>query len=340
MWNRPGQVVKRGAVLEATVGRRTMKVSATSPIVVDNTVPTVSRYISVPLAQPIGVYTGANRTLAEITKIIRAAEQKQSDRAASFGKLDAAFKAMQGVLAWNTIYDPENERVITPVSRLWAAMDGGWVLFDWDTYFAAYMASMFSKDIAYANAIAITKETTKAGFVPNRAGTYGRRSEGTSQAPVGSFVVKEIYRRYKETWFVKYLYDDLVRWNRWWPQHRDNQGFLSFGSNGVDGGVGSWQGAAYESGLDNTPMYDKVPFNTKTSMLELADVGLMSLYILDCESLAQLAHVVGKPSDEAEFKARAEKYRSKLATLSAKNTFDLPIGHRARVRRGHRLGSL
>ena len=315
LWNRPGEVVKRGALLQATSGRRTFRVGTAAPVVVDNTVPTVSRYLSVPMTEPIGVYTGATRTLGEITKLVRAAEGRQAERAAKFGKLGEAFKAMQGVLAWNTIYDPENERVLTPVSRLWAALDGGWVLFDWDTYFAAYMASLFNKDIAYANAIAITKEITKAGFIPNRASTYGRRSEGTSQPPVGSFVVKEIYRRYRETWFVKIVYDDLVRWNRWWPQHRDNMGFLSFGSDSADGHPGSWQGAAYESGLDNTPMYDKVPFNKKTSMLELADVGLMSFYILDCESLAQLARVMGKPSDEAEFIGRANKYRSKLATL-------------------------
>jgi len=57
-------------------------------------------------------------------------------------------------VGWNIIYDASKNRVIYPVSRIWNQNFGGhYVLFDWDTYFASYMASMESKELAYANAV-------------------------------------------------------------------------------------------------------------------------------------------------------------------------------------------
>jgi hypothetical protein len=57
-------------------------------------------------------------------------------------------------MAWNTIYDPTANRVITPVSRYWNTFFGGnYVLFCWDTYFGAYVAALDNKNLAYANAL-------------------------------------------------------------------------------------------------------------------------------------------------------------------------------------------
>ena len=52
------------------------------------------------------------------------------------------------------------------MSRLWNANWGGYVLFDWDTYFAAFMYALFDEDLAYANAVEVTKGWTRRGFVP------------------------------------------------------------------------------------------------------------------------------------------------------------------------------
>ena len=46
-----------------------------------------------------------------------------------------------------------------------------------------------------------------------------------------------------------------------------------------------------------------------------ADVGLMSLYILDCRSLSDLAGVLGKKEIQAELNERAGVYAKKLETL-------------------------
>ena len=49
--------------------------------------------------------------------------------------------------------------------------------------------------------------------------------------------------------------------------------------------------------------------------MELADVGLMSLYIWDCRNLADIAETLGKKDDVKELKSRAEYYNKNLKTL-------------------------
>jgi neutral trehalase len=49
--------------------------------------------------------------------------------------------------------------------------------------------------------------------------------------------------------------------------------------------------------------------------MELADVGLTSLYIMDCDSLAEIARVLGKSREEKELKSRADLFRTNLASL-------------------------
>jgi putative isomerase len=75
------------------------------------------------------------------------------------------------------------------------------------------------------------------------------------------------------------------------------------------------QAAMYESGLDNSPMYDGVPFNPSTNVLELADVGLMSFYVADCRALAEIARLLGRDADAAEVRTRGAAYAGKLGEL-------------------------
>ena len=49
--------------------------------------------------------------------------------------------------------------------------------------------------------------------------------------------------------------------------------------------------------------------------MRLADVGLMSLYVADCDALAEIAGQVGRPADARELHGRSASYRARLATL-------------------------
>ena len=225
-------------------------------------------------------------------------------------------------LSWDTIYEPEKRRVISPVSRVWSVAWGGYVLFDWDTFFAATLASIGDKDLAYANALETLREETPGGFVPNFARAGNWKSSDRSEPPVGAITVLGLFEKFHDRWFIEDAFEPLLRWNRWWAEHRDLQGYLTLGSDGdnqpinlLDTSHGTWQGAIYESGLDNSPMYDGTFYNPQTHLLEYADVGLMSMYIADCDALAEIADALEKAPEAKEVRDRSARYRAKLATL-------------------------
>jgi neutral trehalase len=62
-------------------------------------------------------------------------------------------------------------------------------------------------------------------------------------------------------------------------------------------------------------MYDGTIYNSKTHLLEYADVGLMSLYIADCDALAEIADALDNTEDAKELRGRSAHYRAKLGTL-------------------------
>jgi putative isomerase len=321
-WNRPGTVRRDGAVLQAQPGReggRAFTVRTTAREVNDPFVTANAPYLSVALEGRIGVYTGPEKTLEQVAAIVEGHRAAHMKRLADYGEAREIFTAMQTILGWNLTYDPENDRVIAPVSRMWSAYWGGYVLFDWDTYFASFMYGLYNQDLAFANAVEVTKSITRRGFIPNCSSAYGIQSDDRSQPPVGSLMVLEIYKRHKERWFLAEVYDELLRWNRWWPGARDTEGLLAWGSDNepqlVDGTFHNFQAALFESGLDNSPMYDGVPFNERTNQLEMADVGLNALYVADCRALAEIAGVLGKSADQSELLARGDRYAAALGTL-------------------------
>ncbi len=270
----------------------------------------------------IAVSTDLNLSFSEVRDKIEFSKAEYERQKLIYGKNRDVHHVMQNVLAWDMIYEPQGERVLTTVSRIWNGYRGGYVIFCWDNYFAAYMHSVDNKQLAYANAIEMTNAITASGFVPNLSASKGIKSSDRSQPPVGSMVVREIYRQHQEKWFLEEVFPKLLTWNRWWPQNRDTDGYLCWGSSpfepylrNLDRNAHTRYGAALESGLDNSPMYDNIPFDTLRNQLKLADVGLMSLYIMDCEALSEIAGILGKAEIEKELSNRAEIYRQNLNKL-------------------------
>ena len=282
-----------------------------------------------PLNDKIILSTYFDKSADEIESIVNTAGRKLAETKKVYGADSSLYDAMQSVLAWDVIYEPTHKIVISPVSRIWnCGWWDGWVLFDWDTYFASYMYSLDNKELAYANAIAVTKNITWAGFVPNCSAGVGK-SEDHSQPPVGSYIVWKIYEKYKEKWFLKEVFDELLSWNRWWESKRDVDGYLCWGSDldyaekmpySLSKQINTKQAAMWESGLDNSPMYDEAVYDSVKHKLMLADVGLMSMYILDCNYLSKIAHELGKDDVKLELEKRAGKYSKKLESLFDEET--------------------
>ena len=283
--------------------------------------PIGSPYFSAKLDGPIGISTGKRRSIDEIRSAVEAQRKAYKESVLAAGKNGAIVDAIETTIGWDTIFEPQGERVISPVSRVWCVNWGGYVLFDWDTFFAATLASIGERDLAYANALEILREETPAGFVPNFA-RLGWKSYDRSEPPVGAITVLGLYRQFHDKWFLEESFAPLMKWNRWWATHRDMEGYLAWGSDGDakpantgDRSAGTWQGAIYESGLDNSPMYDGAFYNSQTHLLEVGDVGLMSLYIADCDALAEIADVLKKTEEAKELRERSARYRAKLTTM-------------------------
>ena len=203
----------------------------------------------------------------------------RSDEVASYSKhvggaeLATAMEAMQSVLMWNTIWNPSE-------AGPWANVDRGWgqpyCMFDWDNLFASYMLSFQagSRDLAFSNLIQIVKSRVMAGFVPG----YSKGIEKTrdkTEPPIGSKIVHEIYLRYKgeARWLVELLFDDLLGWHDWFVRRRTllPLGLVCLGSDPInttagagdsrvdpnDWNINQMQGARYESGQDDSPLYDE-----------------------------------------------------------------------------------
>lgn len=315
LWNRKGEVKIDPQMIVGNTPTKNIKVYVNG-----NNKTIFSNAIHTSLEKNISVTSGTSKSVQYVESTIKTAKLKFETERLKFEKSSEVYNAMQTVLAWTTIYDPNNDRIINPVSRTFSP---DWVLFGWDTYFAAYMLSLNNKQLAYANAIAITKEITAKGFIPNNS-QYGHKSEDRSEPQVGSIVVREIYRKYQEKWFLKEVYNELLSWNRWRAANRDVDGYLVHGTDPYDYGnsksrsatlSGKMKAAKWESGMDNSPMWDDATFDSLNHRMLMADVGLMSLYIADCHSLSEIADILGYTNDANELTARAEKYSKKLETL-------------------------
>lgn len=302
LWDRPGGAVRVGDHIELTGASGQVRVYRTGKS----------------FEEPIGISTGQPRTVEQIRAILK--RQRPSGNTVA--------QAIESVLGWDTIYEPSQERVISPVSRMWSIDWGGYVLFDWDTFFAASLAAVGDRDLAYADAVEILRESTPQAFVPNYARAGGWKSSDRSEPPVGAITILDLYRKFHDVWLLRDTFDALLGWNRWWAAHRDVDGYLVWGTDAQnqpvnldDHSIGTLQGAKFESGLDNSPMYDDAPFHRETNRMNLADVGLMGLYVADCNALAEIAAVLQKSSEADELRGRANRYRVKLQTL-----WDEPAG--------------
>ncbi len=326
LWNRPGSVRRDGETITADGGGRTVKVFGTAPHVDDPYVDIDGPYLAMELTSAVGVCTGRARDLLEIAAIV--------DRAsAELGEApDEHREIVRDAISWNTVYDPSRSRVLTTVSRLWnVGKRGGYALFCWDQFFNALLAATAGKEIAYVNVVEMLRALTPEGFVPNVEQGTGRRTFDGSQPPVGSLVVRELYRVFGDRWFLEETFDALLSWNRWWWRVRRDGELLCTGSTRFDPESPSPQdiprihqhfGATCESGWDGHPVFDDVPFDKTKSLLAAHDVGINSLYAVDCEALADVADVLG---DEAAAGELRERHAAVTKAIDA-SLWDEPSG--------------
>lgn len=328
LWGRSGYARRDGDMLLIQNDERTITVATSGELRDEPVSEMTGPYLLVPLEGTICITTnperlGDSEAIVEKTKFDYLSSRNRPE------KEQELYDAMQICLAWDTIYDPFRDMVISPVSRIWSCNNGGWVLFDWDTYFAAWMAGLENKELAYSNAIAITTLATEKGMIPGMTRANGLKTHDRSQPPVGSITVQALCNMHGETVLAEKLFDLLLGWNRWYAKYRSWGEYLCWGSNPYEAKIGhiletvvlnTKFASMLESGLDNSPMYKEVGYDKDRNLMALADVGLMSFYIADCRALADLAKRIGRDEVVSELEGRTEKYAASLKTLWCEET--------------------
>ncbi|MFP4059499.1 MAG: MGH1-like glycoside hydrolase domain-containing protein, partial [Bacteroidales bacterium] len=233
LWNRPGMIQKEGHTLKVDLKNEDFSIYTTGEIIDEYYVGSIKTpYLTVNGFEETGISTSRERPLDEIKEIVQKQKEKHEGKKNKYGKNAEVYDAIQTCLAWNMMYDPQGDRLITPVSRRWNYNNKGYVIYCWDTYFGAYQAAATgNKAVAYANVVEMTREKTVDGFVPNVRKSNGAKTRDRSQPPVGSFCTRDIYKIFGDKWFLELVYDDLKEWNEWWLKKRDYNGLLCYGSN-------------------------------------------------------------------------------------------------------------
>jgi Trehalase len=257
------------------------------------------------------------QSLLEAGKIDAILRQRSEEyakrRPKATGLFEEAPEAIGNSMFWNTLYVASNGLIFPSISRRWATDFGGWVVGEWDCFFGSLLTSLEDKAQTVAGIKAILLAESETGVVPNVAGGSGITPD-RSQPPVGSFALWKEYKKFLDRDTLTWAYPRLVKWHDWWFHDRgdgqpwrdgNRDGLLEWGSDRGStpsvGGRGFFQAAKWESGMDDSPMYDEAAYDRKTYTMNLNDVGLNSLYALDAECLSKIAAVLDNRGDAERF---------------------------------------
>jgi hypothetical protein len=243
------------------------------------------------------------------------------------GQFAGASDPIANTMFWNTLYVPSIDLEFPSISRRWAKGFGGWVVGEWDCFFGTLLTNV--EDSAHSSSAtrAILLSQSPTGLVPNMDGGSGT-SPDRSQPPVGSYAVWKNYQRSQDKELLEWAYPRLKRWHEWWFADRgdgqpwrdgNRDGLLEWGSDRGSipsvGGRGNLVAAKWESGMDDSPMYDDVRYDPNTYTIALDDVGLNALYALDSECLAEIAGILGKEEDRRVFAADYARMKDSIQKL-------------------------
>ena len=317
-WGMPGVTRKEGDRLLACSDAGETPVFLTGTLARDPYIDVDVPHLLAELTGAVVISTGRRVGLAEARSLIAAARAEAES-------LDEARTMVRDAIAWNTLYEPMGERVVTQCSRLWNVQKrGGYALFCWDTFFSALMSGVFSRDLGYANALEMLGEAVPDGFVPNVAQGTGRVTYDGSQPPIGSLVCWQLYDRYGDEWFLRDALPTLLSWNRWWWRARRYGELISGGSTVFVPEepspqdvprIGQHFGATCESGADDHPCFADIPYDDELGLLRAHDVGLSAEYALDCEMVARIAEELGADAVRAEVEERGRRVRAAIEDI-------------------------
>jgi neutral trehalase len=274
-------------------------------------------------------------TFQKIEEILRTNRKNYNSRRPKVtGEWEGLIASISNNLAWMKLYQPDKKRVYLPAGRRWIfpGPEGKrdlWTIFEWDAFFNALEAVVEDRELAKMEIEAVLDTQYPWGNIPNwRSANSG--APDRSQPPVGSYAVLKTYLRTHDMSLLSNSYEGLKKWHEFWrapgingnPRRDGNEdGLLEWGSDADklfegmpkwEQGVDGRQRAAWESGEDDLPNYDGVPFDDQKGTLKMNCIDLSSLYALDTEMLMRMASILGKKEDAEAFKKEYEAIKEKI----------------------------
>ncbi|MFW6327004.1 MAG: MGH1-like glycoside hydrolase domain-containing protein [Bacteroidota bacterium] len=272
---------------------------------------------------PIYFNTGTNTKNYSVGNIEKRLQQTLAFYNANRFKVTTPFgeiwEAVSNHLNHSRVYGTQTRLTAHVVSRGWCS-GVNQRIFEWDTFFHALLASLEDPEGGKESVRAILAHQTPEGIVPNN--NYGNdtvnNSNDRSQPPVGAICVWKMYQYHPDTEFLKEVYPKLLKWHNWWfdirPEnglpYRDgnNNGLLEWGTE-----IDTWlQGAKYESGQDNSPMFDDARMNETSRTMELDMAGLSGLWAADALFLSYIADAIDKKDDAEELRNQAVEMNRRI----------------------------
>lgn len=250
------------------------------------------------------------------------------------GEWSGVISSLSNNLFWMKLYQPDYNRIYIPAGRRWIfpRPDGSrdlWTIFEWDAFFNALLAVIEDTKMSGLEIEAVLDCQFPSGNIPNWRSAHSG-SPDRSQPPVGSFAVLKIYYRTKDLSLLKRSYKALKKWHYFWKDLGENgysrrdgnqDGLLEWGSDkdSLFAGMPEWekgatglQRAAWESGQDDLPNFDDVPFDEERGTMKMNCIDLNSLYALDSEMMMSIASILGKKDDARQFKQEYEDIKNKI----------------------------
>ena len=272
--------------------------------------------------EPMYFYAGIGKTVFQtddienrLKKTYKKYDEHRFKVNTPFGEI---WEAVSNHLNHSRVYGTQIQLTAHVVSRGWCT-EVNQRLFEWDTFFHALLASIEDPEGGKESVRAILAFQTPEGIVPNN--NYGNDTANSSidrsQPPVGAICVWKMHQYHPDVEFLKEVYPKLLKWHNWWfdirpengmPYRDGNQnGLLEWGTE-----IDTWlQGAKYESGQDNSPMFDDVRMNESSRTMELDMAGLSGLWAADALYLSYIADAIKKEDD-------AKKLRNQMVEMNDK----------------------
>lgn len=231
-----------------------------------------------------------------------------------------AYSAIPYCIGWNMVWAQDRQEPVEVCSRDWCVHGsyGEWVLFNWDTYILAQAAVEYDAELAKQILRPQFAVQTKDGMIPGIACPWGVSGD-RAMPPTASIGVWKAYLRSKDRSFVEEFYEPCKRYQDWRTKARDGNkdGLLEWGSHPAELIHPQWQAhsywaSRYETGMDNNPMWDDVPFNPQTNTQEQSDIGLNALHAANAICLAGMAQLLGRRDEAARFDAEAKVLTQKI----------------------------